>query len=990
MPQEKAQYHTSHLVDGYRKAFVDSSIEAQERFTPSFVSNAGNETVRDVIIEQMKGCDELFMSVAFITSGGLVPFLGYLKEMEEKGIPGRILTTDYLMFSDPRALDLLNSLTNLQVRMYRTGDSGVGFHTKGYLFHYENGDLKILVGSSNLTQNAITKNHEWNTMLVSKSEGQYAQDIEAEFNSIWNSSVSYSKCREEYKKEYEEKTQDRLLLKKLTSSLDLSTSKVIVPNAMQEDFSFNIEKLIREGKSRALLISATGTGKTFASAFAIRNLFARSLLRTKKVLFLSHREQINRQALKSYQAVFGSGFSMELLSGSNQDLAKLKKADFVFSTMQMLSKDDVRSRLFSPQHFSIIVLDECHRTGSDGYQKIINYFTPEFLLGMSASPQRGDGFDVYNLFNHNIACEIRLQTALENDLLCPFHYFGIQDLVLDGNPENIGNFNKLISDERVRQIIKAAEYYGFSGDRVRGLVFCSRKQEAEELSRKFNETGIYKTTFLSGDNSQCEREQAIKLLTAPSGSIERLDYIFTVDIFNEGVDIPEINQVIMLRPTESAIVFVQQLGRGLRKAEGKEYLVILDFIANYNNNYLIPIALYGDRSGNKDNIRRFMMEGNASLKGASSIYFDEISKKKIFASIDKARMNNGKLLKEEYLDLKQKLGRRPKLIEFDEHQALDPMRMIYCAGSYYDFLVRYDALEDTLSSSQKDYLTFISEKFASGKRIHELEMLSVILDGKKDIVEEWEKRMLKHYGISINDITKSNVLNIMSGTFYAIGTSKERYSELAIIKGNHTGEYVVSSAFSQCLCSEVFRSELVQILDFALQRYKDRYSRRKPGSAFAIGQKYTYEDVCRLLCWEKNVVALNIGGYKYDERTRTYPVFINYNKSEDISDTIKYEDRFIDNAHLIAISKSKHTLDSKDVRYAVNSAELGIDMELFVRKNKDDDESKEFYYLGPIRHEGLLKQIVMPATSATAVEIGYTLSYPVEPTLYSYLTSEII
>ena len=137
-------------------------------------------------------------------------------------------------------------------------------------------------------------------------------------------------------------------------------------------------------------------------------------------------------------------------------------------------------------------------------------------------------------------------------------------------------------------------------------------------------------------------------------------------------------------------------------------------------------------------------------------------------------------------------------------------------------------------------------------------------------------------------------------------------------------------------------------------------------------------------------MALNIGGYKYDERTRTYPVFINYNKSEDISDTIKYEDRFIDNAHLIAISKSKHTLDSKDVRYAVNSAELGIDMELFVRKNKDDDESKEFYYLGPIHHEGLLKQIVMPATSATAVEIGYTLSYPVEPTLYSYLTSEII
>ena len=187
------------------------------------------------------------MYVAFITSGGLKPFLGYLKELEKKNIKGRILTTDYLMFSDPKALNTLDSLKNLEVRMYRTEETGVGFHTKGYLFHHDNGDLRILVGSSNLTQNAISRNHEWNTMLVSKSEGKYAQDIESEFNDIWNSSVSYSECKDEYEKEYKEKTHDRELLKKLTTTLDLSTSKVVEPNQMQAEFSYNIEHLVSSG-----------------------------------------------------------------------------------------------------------------------------------------------------------------------------------------------------------------------------------------------------------------------------------------------------------------------------------------------------------------------------------------------------------------------------------------------------------------------------------------------------------------------------------------------------------------------------------------------------------------------------------------------------------------------------------------------------------------------------------------------------------------------
>ena len=225
-----------------------------------------------------------------------------------------------------------------------------------------------------------------------------------------------------------------------------------------------------------MLISATGTGKTYASAFAIRKLFSENILNGKKALFLSHREQINRQSLKSYKRIFGKKIPMELLSGNNNNIPQAKSASFLFSTMNMMAKDYIRKQ-FGPKDYSVIVLDECHRSGAESYQKIINYFKPELLLGMSASPERTDDFDVFKLFDHNIACEVRLQQALENDMLCPFHYFGITDLQIEGEDnDDLRRFRVLTSDKRVKYIIERAEYYGYSVDRVKGLVFCSRKE----------------------------------------------------------------------------------------------------------------------------------------------------------------------------------------------------------------------------------------------------------------------------------------------------------------------------------------------------------------------------------------------------------------------------------------------------------------------------------------------------------------------------------
>lgn len=972
---------TRKLVDGYHRAFIDSSRESDPSFSPSFLSNTRGKKVLTAIEREMKGCDDLFFSVAFITMGGIAPLLGTLKDLEKKGIRGRVLTTDYLLFSDPRALDKLSSLSNLDVRIFKTGENSVGFHTKGYMFH--NGDnLRIIIGSSNLTQDAITKNHEWNTRLVSSLDGAYAKDIESEFNDLWNSSVCYDEYKDEYADLYENSRKEREELTKLTHTLDLGYSQVLQPNSMQELFSFNIERIIRSGEKRAMLISATGTGKTYASAFAIRRLFSENILKGKKALFLSHREQINRQALKSYKRIFGQNIPMALLSGTSNDITQARKASFLFSTMNMMAKESIRKQ-FLPDEYSVIVLDECHRSGAESYQKIISYFRPELLLGMSASPERTDSFDVFQLFDHNIACEVRLQQALENDMLCPFHYFGITDLEVNGEEiDDLRRFRHLTSDKRVKYILERAEYYGYSGDRVKGLVFCSRKDEAKELSNKFNETGKYHTIMLSGDDSQQEREGAIERLVSDSRP-DKLDYIFTVDIFNEGVDVPEINQVILLRPTESPIIFVQQLGRGLRKAEGKEFVIVLDFIGNYQTNYMIPIALSGDRTGNKDNIRRSLMEGNNIIKGASTIYFDEIARDRIYKSIDAADLNQIRFLKKEYQSLKFKLGRIPNLRDFDEMGELDPLRLIDKRGSYQAFLRDYeDDFTEKWSDKQYQILEFISRKFASGMRIHELALLRILID-EPELSDLWETMLANRYGLVLDERTRDSVISVLNGTFFR----GERF-HIALAQENN-GSFCLSDVFKKALQNDAFHDAVRELLEFGIYRHNRDYSHLYAGTQFNLYKKYTYDQVCWLLNWDKEYNAQIIGGYKFDKNTRTFPVFINYEKAEDISASIMYEDSFIDPSSLVAISKNNRRHNSPDMETIRNSNITGVKIHLFMRKNKNDNtSSQQFYYLGLMKYDNKMEPFVMPNTDSPALKISYKLDTPVENNLYEFITEQ--
>lgn len=966
------------IYEGIKTAFIDYNNQSNVAFKPQFISNdykEGRKVISSLEDELLK-CDKFDISVAFITDGGIEPLLQTLKILEMRGIEGRILTTDYLEFSDPKALRKLASFKNIELKMFMSEEAGEGFHTKGYMF--KNNDIyKIIIGSSNMTQKALSVNREWNTKIVSTEQGEYAKEILNEFERLWNSkySLNYEQFIETYELNYKLiKEQRKIASAKKISSLE---EYKLQPNAMQISFINNLNKILEKGEKRALLISATGTGKTYASAFALREN------KPRRALFLVHREQIAKQAIESYKKIFGETKTFGLLSGNSKGF----EADFLFSTMQMMSKEDIFKK-FKEDEFDIIVIDEAHRIGASSYQKIIQYFKPKLLLGMTASPERTDGYDVYKEFNYNIACEIRLKQALEENFLCPFHYFGITDIEFNGKTidENteLSDFSKLTCDERVNYIIKQIEFYGHSGTTTNGLIFCSSKREALALSDKFNDRGYF-TVVLTGEDSQEKREEAINRLTSKNIE-EKIDYIFTVDIFNEGVDIPEINQVIMLRPTESPIVFVQQLGRGLRKAIDKEYVVILDFIGNYKNNFMIPIALSGDRSYNKDNIRRYVLEGERIIPGSSTIHFDEISKKRIFEAIDHADFTDIKLIKENYTNLKRKLGRIPSLLDFDKYGEMDVFRIFdnKSLGSYYKFLVKYEKkFKIRLNMNEEKMIEFISKKIANGKRIHELELLNILNNESDNLLEKLQKKINVKYGFYLDEKTKRSIVNVLTNNF-ASGSGKKTYKECIFIEENDN-DYRISKKFDEMLKNKDFKNMFNELIQFGISRYKQNYSEKYKDTQFTIYQKYTYEDVCRLLNWKNNEVPLNIGGYKYDRDTKTFPVFINYDKNEEINDTIKYEDYFENSNKLIAISKSGRKILSEDVQNFINAKERGIKIELFVRKNKDDKISKEFYYLGRMNATGNVKEFIMPNTNKTAVEIELILETPVREDIYEYI-----
>lgn len=937
----------------------------RENDSPKLIANskATGGTLLSVIEEQLSTCSSFDFCVAFVADGGLQILVEAFQELKQRNIKGRLLTSTYLNFNSPDAFRKLLEYGNIEVRVFQGN-----LHAKGYIF--DKGETStVIVGSSNMTQTALTCNKEWNVLYQTVENSRLLGELKGEFDSLWNDTSTVLLSQDwidnyaTYRMTHPPKTKSKATFKSSETPTQNDLAE-IKPNKMQQRALEALGAIHRKGATRALLVSATGTGKTFLSAFDV--------LATKpqRVLFLAHRRRIIDASRASYEWLLGNMHSFD----TYQTGKSISNATCVFAMCSSVAK---HLSDFRPDEFDYIVIDEAHRTGSQGYQSIMSHFTPRFYLGMTATPNRTDGYDVFALFNHVIAFQITLQDALAEEMLAPFHYFGIHDLEIDDETvEDTALFGRLTSDERVRHITEKIEEYSVAKSNRRGLIFCNRNAEAEELSRKFNALG-YRTTAISGQDSDEVRDVAISRLEAGE-----LEYIFSVDIMNEGVDIPSLNQIIMLRRTDSAIIFIQQLGRGLRLDSGKEYALVLDFIGNYQSNFLVPIALSGDKTYNKDRLRRLVQEGDSVIPGCSTVSFDRISEARIYKAIDGGNFTSARFLKNEYLDLRQKLGKIPSLLEFDRNGSIDPLLIFKSSKSYHDFLSKCEPdYTVQFSSDQIKILRFISQKLAAGKRFEDLYLLQTLVEAGHEDYRHMREAALRNYRAQLKDSAVRSAIAVLKGDF---ATPKD-FVSLLIDDGCGPR---LTEAFATALRNAEFKRQILEVLDFGIARNRLDYAETYENTNFVLNAKYTYEEVCRLMNWEKNINGQNLGGYFYDEKTNTFPVFINYDKAPDISESIQYEDRFVSPSKLVAISKNNRTLNSPEIQRLKTWPENSLKTYLFMRKNKDDKGGKEFYFLGEMHPTGEFEAI-KTKSGDNAVEIEYELNAPVRQDIYEFMLSDL-
>ncbi|MDT0203832.1 DEAD/DEAH box helicase [Nocardioides sp. AE5] len=984
--------------------YLTATADGPRRHHPQVVLNSRDFSVLRSLREELSRSESFTFSVAFVSTRAIALLK---QELVDFSGSGRIITSDYLAFNSPQAFAELLNLRQLgvDVRVHRAR----AFHPKGYIFEYPDG-VTAIVGSSNLTENALVRNHEWNLKVSASDESDLARQIRLLVQrEVEGSETLTQEWIDRYAADYTPPTRrDRsaaatepdlgpglealpALLAGPEQSLpgtqtppgarqasdaqpprtrreDAPARVRILPNRMQRDALTALAQVRREGQQRAIVISATGTGKTMLSALDVR------AVDPKRMLFVVHREQILDRTIVEYQKV---------LEAPPSDFGKLtgttKQQDrrYAFATIQTLSRPDLLETI-DPAAFDYVIIDEAHRAGAETYQRVLQHLTPRFLLGMTATPERTDGFNVFELFDYNVPYEIRLNHALEEEMLSPFHYYGVAEVTYDDGTTIDGDsdLGVLITPERVAHLLKAIEIYGQAGVPPRGLIFCSRKAEARELSTRLNESMLrgrtLRTAALTGEDSIPHREAMVRRLEAGE-----LDYLLTVDVFNEGVDIPSINQVIMLRQTKSAIVFVQQLGRGLRKAAQKEYLVVIDVIGNYVNNFMIPIALFGDDSLDKESLRKNLIAAEESgvLPGLSSVRFDKVSQSRILAAISNTTLDSMQNLKAAMVAMHNRVGGAPALWDFLRFESVDPVLLATKRANYPSLVETTLKIDAGLTVREHKALGLLSHEVLTAKRPHEFALLdSLLSEGQLDRSSALET--LRAAGA----LATEHLLQSTIGTFTLAehaAADQNRYGS-GVAHQLASGDVALTPEFKASYETNVdFARAVEDLLKTGKQIVADNYP---PESRFVPGGQYSRKEACRILGWPRKWTS-TIYGYRVDTQTRVCPIFVTLHKSDEISASTAYEDELLDRSTMRWFTRSKRTLSSSEVKSIVANE---VDLHVFVKK--DDAEGTDFYYLGQATSHDAEQTTMLndKGESLSVVRMLLRFTSPIDMKLYDY------